>query len=364
MGGKKILVVPLNWGLGHTTRLIPIIRELINCGFAIYFGGSKPQIKLMKQEFKKLQYISFPAMQIRFGRQKYQIISLLIQIPRFIFQIANEHRFTKKLIERERIDMIFSDNVYGIWNKKAYTIFITHQLSIRMPRSLNWMHYPVNYINKWFIKKFNECWIPDIEGSENLAGELSKSKRTQVQYKYIGLLSRFSYFKKPSDTISFRKNSILILLSGPEPQRTFFEKLIAEQLSGLPSEVDYTLIRGLPDEPDGLPGKWKNHLPAMDLHKLIIESEYIICRAGYSTIMDLVVLNRTAILVPTPGQSEQEYLATYLEKKGWFITIPQKNFMLSDALSILRKRKTAHIFDTFRDSSKLRESIQHLITEV
>jgi UDP:flavonoid glycosyltransferase YjiC (YdhE family) len=361
MGVKKILIVPLNWGLGHTTRLIPVIRELIKFKTEIYFGGSQVQIDLMKREFQSIRFISFPAMQIRLSRQKYQAVSFLVQLPGFIVQIFRENRFLKKCIEKEGIKIVISDNAYGLWNKSAYTIFITHQLTILLPKKLKWMQLPANHFNRWCISKFNECWIPDADGPVNLASRLSHPDQIPENCKYVGILSRFDIFKSEETDISIRKNHVLIILSGPEPQRTIFENMIARQLADLPKEIKLNVVRGLPDELKTPYDGWKNHLPAAELHKLIKESEYIVCRSGYSTIMDLITLNRTALLVPTPGQTEQEYLASYMLEKGWFSTLRQENFKLNDALHILQKGKQQITFETIKASSLIEARLKEII---
>jgi spore coat polysaccharide biosynthesis predicted glycosyltransferase SpsG len=361
MESKKVLVVPLNWGLGHTTRLIPVIRELLKYNVEILFGGGSVQEKLMKEEFKSLHYIPSPFFKVRFGKKRFLFFSLLLQLPRFVIQIFNAHFFLRKLINKENIGLVISDNVYGLWSSRVYTVFITHQLNIQLPRSLTRIQSLVNRINHRFISKYNECWIPDIEDNQGLAGILSHPMRMPGNCKYIGLLSRFDEVRKRSSPGKMKKNSILILFSGPEPQRTIFEDLIKEEIPSLPAEMECKVIRGLPDHTEiHLPG-WKNHVPARELAELIRQSEFIICRSGYSTIMDLAVLKKTALLIPTPGQTEQEYLAQYLKGKNWFNWMDQEDFSLSGAIKILQQDSKRIPFDASEYTSLLSDSIKNML---
>ncbi len=361
MQAKKVLVVPLNWGLGHTTRLVPIIRELSKFEAEVYFGGNQVQISLIKQEFPFVQCISFPTLKIRLGREKCQIFSFILQLPGFFIQVLREQIFLKKLIRSKGIDAVIADNVYGLWNKKVYTIVVSHQLSILFPRGLRWMQGAAGRFIKRHISKYNECWVPDVRGKINLAGRLSQQKKTLSNCKYIGILSRFDKYGSEMDSIPIRKNRLLILLSGPESQRTIFENLIAEQLVDLPEEISFQVIRGLPNSSEVPATGWKNHLPAFELYKSIVESSYIICRSGYSTIMDLVTLKKTALLVPTPGQTEQEYLADYLTERGWFKSIKQENFTISEALSILMNNEQRIEMSKFQNKPLLQESLIRML---
>ena len=360
MISKKVLVVPLNWGLGHTTRLIPVISMLQSLGAAIYFGGSKAQIALMKHEFKSIRYIPFPTIRIRLGKQKYQVMSFFLQLPVFALQILREHLFLNKLIKRKGINVVISDNVYGLWNNNAYTIFITHQLEILLPGGLKWIQNPVNQFIRRNISKFNECWIPDVNGTINFAGKLSHPKKLPVNCKYIGILSRFDR-QEPKTNNTGTEHDLLILLSGPEPQRSQFERMIAKQLSQYAELEKYIVVRGIPYGRDTLSKKWINHLPAQKLYKLIMASEYIICRSGYSTIMDLIALNKRALLVPTPGQKEQEYLASYMQEKNWFDTMDQEHFNLRNAFLLLKNSSLQNNFTDLQEADLLKKSLQKIM---
>lgn len=192
------------------------------------------------------------------------------------------------------------------------------------------MNYIANKIHNSFIKRYNQCWVPDFE-ENGLAGELSHPKKSNDGIIYLGALSRF-------ENVSTSKNiyDLLISISGLESQRTIFENIVLEQVKTCQRKV--LIVRGLPSEKTEIKSsnpfvKIKNHLSSADLNIAFQQSGMIICRSGYTTIMDLAKLNRQAVLVPTPGQAEQEYLASYLMEKKNFFAVKQKDFVLEEVLS-------------------------------
>ncbi|HMC85466.1 MAG TPA: glycosyltransferase, partial [Chitinophagaceae bacterium] len=277
--------------------------------------------------------------------------NLFFNMRMILKKIKQENTWLKNILENRKIDAVISDNRYGLFNKKTYCVFITHQLAIQSGWRSNesdgrwsrlagavgrWVDHKILKWNYKFIEKFSSCWVPDWEGEDSIAGDLSHPHvLPNIQVNYMGVLSRF---KKSYNNII--NGSVLILLSGPEPQRTEFENIIFRQMTDYPRQI--VVVRGLPglDSPipfvrDGI--KIYNHLPAVELNEMINVSEIIIARSGYSTIMDLVTLKKSAILVPTPGQTEQEYLAIYMQEKKWMYYLPQKNFNLVNALSAFRR---------------------------
>jgi predicted glycosyltransferase len=172
--------------------------------------------------------------------------------------------------------------------------------------------------------------VPDAKGTLNLAGELSHPiKLPKTPVTYLGLLSRFEIKETEA------KYDVCIILSGPEPQRTIFEKIILKDLFNLQDKI--ILVRGLPGAApfQKLPNSSvviKNHLPSGELNEIIQQSKFVICRSGYSSVMDLAKLQKRALLVPTPAQTEQEYLARYLNAQKLFYCVDQSNFSLNEAI--------------------------------
>jgi UDP-N-acetylglucosamine:LPS N-acetylglucosamine transferase len=346
---KRVVIVPLNWGLGHATRLIPIISELKKSGAEILMGGSPSHLSLLKKEFPDLWEIRIPYSKIELTGGNSQLMAITCQLPKLFLGIIREHFALKNIIRKWKPDAVISDNCYGLWNRKVRSIFITHQVNIKIPRRIRFMEKSLNRLNHWFIKQFDECWVPDLPGDRGFSGVLSDNYDEKLLVHYIGILSRFRDHKPAESTaINSSRKKILVILSGPENQRTQFEKIILRQLPFIPEEFSCTVIRGLPSETE-LPVKGCfNYRDTGEMYSLMKEADCIICRSGYSTIMDLVMTGKSAILVPTPGQTEQEYLADSLSKKGYFQMMKQNNFSL---LKAVESKLPAADMDDYRKTS-------------
>ncbi len=259
------------------------------------------------------------------------IFRLLLQVPRILHAIWREHRWLKKTVYQYQVDAVISDNRFGLWHKTIPSIFITHQLGIRVPGSKT-LENMVQKINYRYINRFSACWVPDEEKAPGLAGDLSHpGKLPSVPLHYIGPLSRLE--KKE---ITEQQDHLLILLSGPEPQRTMLEEKLLAELVHYPGTA--TLVRGLPGANTMLPStnmiRIYNHLPAEELNVEMHKASLLICRSGYSTVMDLALLGKKSILIPTPGQTEQEYLAGLYQQQQTACTTEQQHFSLNSALKI------------------------------
>lgn len=350
MKGKKVLIVPLNWGLGHTTRIIPIIKILIDRGVDVTISGSPAQSSLLTREFKNIQVVHLPYFQMRLDTANRQIYNYFNQLPSFFIQIRKEHKALQELLKHEHFDLIISDNCYGLWNHKAKSVLITHQLNLKIPGAIRILEPLINYINRRLIRNFTFCWVPDFKDiHQNLSGQLSHPSPKSINAFYIGLLSRFTVTHQVKvENNNKGKKNILFIISGPENQRTIFENILKKQVEELENIYDFSFIRGLPDHhSEDLPEGWFNHVSAIDMQAMILQSDIIVCRSGYSSIMDLISLQKPAILIPTPGQPEQEYLAQYLGFTNLFCIQKQKNINIQkgiDALeNINRQSKTIPI---------------------
>jgi len=374
----KVLVAPLDWGLGHVTRCIPIIKELLNQKCIVVAAVSGVQKTILLREIPDLDYVELPGYRIKYGKNRAMtVFQLICSIPKILIRVNREKAWLRAWVDRERPDLIISDNRYGLYSPGVVSIFMTHQLMIRTPlgpvadRILQRMNYA-------FIRRFSLCWVPDAEGPDGLAGELSHPVRLpDIPVRYIGWLSRFGGEAGVDRGAGFDPKTgfdLLVLLSGPEPQRTLLEKKILEQVIDYPGQV--VLVRGLPDGagsqgdpglPDGrdLPAPPRvtihNHLPAAELEAVIRGAERIICRSGYSTVMDLMRLGKRAILIPTPGQTEQEYLGNYLAQKGWSISIEQDGFFLPDAMAAAEEQQKEKLPDAGTGDQLLKKEIMDVI---
>ncbi len=326
---KKVLIAPLDWGLGHATRCIPIINDLLQKDNQVFIAASGNTQKLLQLEFPKIEFLYLKGYNVNYSKSKFWLpITILIQLPKIFASIKYENSWLKNIAVEKKIDLIISDNRLGFYHSTIPSIYITHQLTIKSSFLIlqNWMqkfHYK-------YINKFSECWVPDYEGENNLAGILSHPKTLPIiPVHYLSPLSRFIVTNEQNNY------ELLILLSGPEPQRTILEKKLLTQLSDYTKSVLF--IRGVFDNTvikSFNKIHVENNLVGKELNKALLQSKIIIARSGYSTIMDLVKLKKKAILIPTPGQTEQEYLGEYLTEKGVFFSVKQNEFNLKKNLNI------------------------------
>ena len=327
----NILIAPLDWGLGHATRCVPVIRQLIQKNCNVLIAGEGKIKTLLQKEFPQLVFIHFKGYGIHYSKNSWTLpLQIGKQIPKIISTIQYENERLKEIVKEHRINGIISDNRYGFYHQTVPSVFITHQLRIKTPFGKIVDDY-IQKLNYKYIDRFSESWVPDNGNENNLAGALSHpEKKPGIPVKYIGPLSRL----KAADTEDGRH--LLILLSGPEPQRTIFENLLVEELKNYNEPV--MLVRGLPGEANELQLLSNvsvfNHLPSEELNEKMTAASIIISRCGYSTVMDLAAIKKKSILVPTPGQTEQEYLAKHLMQTNFALCIEQKKFRLKNALQL------------------------------
>ena len=324
----RIFLSPLDWGLGHATRCIPIIKVLLELDCDVIIGSDKTTKILLKKEFPTLEFIQMQGYEIKYSRKIGQFyLKMLIQLPRIITVIRKENYQLHQIIKDYKIDAVISDNRFGLHSSLVPCVYMTHQIQIKTGNFLG--NKIATRIHRHFINKFSITWIPDFK-LNGLSGELSHPIKLPKKCVYLGALSRFKLLDSPE-----KKYDLLISLSGPEPQRTILEEIILAQCDQIKGSI--LLVRGLPGVSEKLVHHHKhldvsNHLSANDLNIVLDQSDLIIARSGYTTIMDLAKLNKKAILIPTPGQAEQEYLANYLMEKKYFYTVTQRNFEMTDVL--------------------------------
>lgn len=362
-GKPRILVAPLDWGLGHATRCIPIIRELMAQGCDVWLAGEGAQEHLLKAEFPSLPFLNLPGYRIKYSKTKKGLIWKMIkQGPKMQRAIQYENKWLKKAIRQYHFDAVISDNRFGLFHKNIPCVFITHQLYIKSPAG-KWTEKILQKRNYRYINQFDQCWVPDAVSDMNLGGELSHPKKIpDITVKYTGPLSRFSFLSNSKEEI--QKDHLLIILSGPEPQRSILENKIVKDISDYPGTA--TIVRGLPGSSSIIPSTnhffFYNHLPADELFKEMLKAEYVISRCGYSTVMDLTALQKKSILIPTPGQTEQEYLSGYLLQKQFAYCIHQKEFILADVL--LKAKQFDYKFSETNSGNNLRQVITDFISSI
>lgn len=318
---KNILVAPLNWGLGHATRCIPIIKALETQGFTVILASDGVALGLLRKEFPHLQNIELPSYNIEYPENgKLFKWKLLTNSPKMIGAILSEKRRIKKIIKEHNIHGLISDNRLGVRSKKIPSVFITHQLNV-MTGNTTWLTSKMHQI---IIKRFNECWVPDVDTVPNLTGKLGHLDKTLKNIKYIGPLSRLH---KKSLT---KKYDLMVILSGPEPQRTLLEEKLVLELQSYNGTIVFVKGKIEPEQTTEVKNHitFYNYMNSAELETAFNESDIVLCRSGYTTIMDLAQLGKKAFFIPTPGQYEQEYLAKKLKKEGLVPYCKQHKFKL------------------------------------
>lgn len=355
----KVLIAPLDWGLGHATRCIPIIKELLNQRCEVIVAATGAQRALLQEEFASLTFVKLPGYCIKYGKNRaFTILRLIGSIPKILIRIKQERAWLRRFAAREGVALVVSDNRYGLAVPGIFCVLVTHQLLIKTPfgRPADLLLQRLNYR---LIRHFSRCWVPDVAGDRALAGELSNPGRLPaIPTRYIGWLSRFDGRSSGDEA----EAALLILLSGPEPQRTLLEQRILQQAAASPCRM--VLVRGLPagsvplkDIPPGI--LVYEHLAAAALERMVRNAGLVIARSGYSTVMDLRRMRKRALLIPTPGQTEQEYLGRRLAEKGWVACVEQNDFSLEEALALA---KTAPGWPADEDAAvSLREEIDSVL---
>lgn len=333
---KKIIVAPLNWGLGHATRCIPIILSSIENGYTPVIASDGDALQLLQKEFPDLEFIELPSYNIKY--KKRLKIGLLLQFLKLRKAVKKEQELIADYVRENDVFGIVSDNRFGVRNGEIPCVYITHQ--IRVLSGITTIF--TSKIHQRIIRKFDECWIPDVQEGLRLSGKLSEIKNLGINVKYLGILSRLKQEKRTFE------NSILILLSGPEPQRSMLEERLLVEFEKYQGKI--VLVRGRIETSQVKSQKENllvyNYVLGDELQELIIRSELVLCRSGYSSILDLAKLGKKAFFIPTPNQTEQEYLAIYLESQRIVPYSKQGDFKLE----LLEKVKNYSGFQNVNNS--------------
>jgi len=335
---KKILVAPLNWGIGHATRCIPIINALQRDGFTPIIASDGDALKLLQQEFKDLKSYQLPSYDIEYPKNSRCLKWKLFFHSFSIYKaVKKEHKIVEELIRKEKISGIISDNRFGVRSKKVPSVYITHQIKVFSGR----YSFLTSYFHQKIIKKFDVCWVPDNKEYPTLSGRLSHGIFKIGNLNYVGTYSRFKKLDLK------KKYELLILLSGVEPQRSLLEKKLIKELEYYKKKT--ILIRGKVSSSSILKVRNKNITIAdfLSLHKLeelINQSELVLCRSGYSSILEMASVNASVFFIPTPGQSEQEYLAKFLQQNNIAPYATQQSFTLKMLKKVNKYKGFQHQF--------------------
>lgn len=349
---KKILVAPLSWGLGHASRSVPIIKELVNNGIEVYVATDSDALRYLKNKFPGLKFFELPSYNVQY-KYSNMFFNILLQIPKILKAIRQERILLNDIIQKNKIDILISDNRYGIISKGIPSVFITHQLNIRIPNLI--VQKIVNIINHHLINRYRFIWVPDFENNNNLSGSLGHHFKSD-KLRYIGPLSRLKNKSENSDSFD-----IVAVLSGPEPQRTYFEEELAKQLTDLP--LKSIIIQGkLDNNLKTIKSDNLTILPFADDEQLVSylkNAEMLISRSGYSTLMDLNSIGAKHVLfVPTPGQTEQEYLADRCFHNTQVIVQQQSSM---DIKTAWESRSKSNGFEVIPSSNLLKTALEELL---
>ncbi len=369
----RVLVCPLDWGLGHATRCVPLVRALRENGHQVRIGATGGGLRLLRSEFPDLDVFDFPGYNVRYSRSpRYFLPMMLWQLPGVLLGMRADSRRLRDILAAHPADLVISDGRYGVLPREIPGIFITHQVFIRVPGRFPgsaWAERLLLALNRRRLRAFDRVWVPDFPGPDSLSGELSHGGGNAGgpdNLEFIQPLSRFAAVDGEGGPRVDAKVDILAVVSGPEPQRTLFEEALREQMTRL--QGTRVLVRGLPGEGHGAaesigsigPGALTEfaHLPGNELAHLFAGAGMVVARSGYSTVMELAGLGaQAAILVPTPGQSEQEYLADHLERIGAAVRMNQDALDLNGARERLRDRPGFGRWKRSRDGFSLSDFI-------
>lgn len=317
-----ILVAPLNWGLGHASRCVPLVHRFLNEGHEVILGGDGESLTLLRRHFPTLRYVYLAPLQLRYSKGKRQVLAMVKALPSIVSWAYKDHVMLRAVLREEHIDRVVSDNRFGLYGRDTECVYMTHQLHIMLPTGWKWLEPVAERLHAWVYGHFNQVWVPDYEDiAQSLAGELShpskmvNGKCSNGKWVYIGPLSRFSSLQISPSSPSY---DVVAVLSGLEPQRTLLETEIKQRYAG--SDERVLIVQGLMNRPNT---RFKRgnitivpYLGDEELANALCGAKHIIAHSGYSTIMDLAALGVSKIeLIPTPGQPEQEYLAVWHSKK-------------------------------------------------
>ncbi|MCB0768830.1 MAG: glycosyltransferase [Flavobacteriales bacterium] len=328
--GARILVAPLDWGLGHSTRCIPVIERLMALGAVPVIGADNGPLKLLIREFPDLEHVRIPGAEVRYAAGTDQRWAMLRQFPRMVDSVRKERALLERIRPGLKLDAVISDQRFGIRSPDLPSILITHQVFPFSPLAQGLLRK----VGRHLIARFDRCWVMDLPEAPGLAGELSHGASMPSNCTYVGTQSRMSS-KDPDVLTGTDKNyRVVVVISGPEPQRTLFEARVTAQLGNLSGR--HLVVRGVPGEHssersgniDLVP-----HLCSGELALHMTAAELIVSRSGYTTLMDLNALERSALVVPTPGQAEQEYLGRLHALTGRFLVQTQEELDISRALN-------------------------------
>ncbi len=351
----KVFYAVLNMGLGHASRSLPLIREFRKRGWQVLVGSTGRALEFLKWEVPGATFLDTPAYDLQYAANGYLLPRLAAQFPRLLKKIHDETRFCKQVVRRHAPDLIISDHCYGMYHPAVRSYFLSHQIYFEMPGGLQMFSALGGHFNFRYHRAYQAIIIPDLKGERGglLSGRLSRTPGNRHHYFYTGLLSSIEKSARPADI------DVLVSISGPEPQRTIFEQKVLAQIGGVPGKKVVLLGKSesLQTRRPDPSLQVRSHAPREEIQELFNRARLIVSRPGYSTLMELAELGKPALLVPTPGQTEQIYLARRMTQMGWFFSVPQ------DSLDLETHLPRAADFPGLSRPGATQQSVQRLFAQ-
>ena len=323
-------------GLGHAARSLPLIKSFLKRDWEVLVGSNGRALDFLKRELSHTSFVTTPDYRLRYASGFWLVPALLQQLPRLMWTIRKEKRYTQAIVEAYGPALIVSDHCYGAYDARIPAVLIAHQLVFEMPAFLDSLRQWGGLLHRQLLRHFDKILIPDIaNGSQGLlSGRLSELPINDSRFAFIGLLSSLSH---PADKPD-KSPDVFISISGPEPQRSILEDIVLRQVGGISGQVVVALGRA---EAEQCLHNSENltvftHLDRQQLAAAMTAAAVIVCRPGYTTLMELAFLGKPALLIPTPGQTEQVYLAEYHRQKGFYQVCKQQELDLPRQITAAR----------------------------
>ncbi len=353
MKKRKIFFAILDMGLGHATRSLPIVKKCIELEWQVIIGCSGRSLIFLEKEIPQASFVEMADYGLRYSEKGVSVLRIMVKFPRLLCVILSEHKFIRQYIHENKVDIILSDHRYGCFSKEIPSFLLTHQLRFIAPKSIRYLEFLGVLFNNYFHCKYSAVIVPDtLQKNQGLiSGDMSKITGEKAYY-FAGILSSLSRQENLKNDID-----VFISISGPEPQRTVLERIIRAQINDIPGKKVVAL--GLPESnfiehthPDII---IYHHLARTEMELFMNKSQIIISRSGFSTIMELAELTKKALFIPTPGQTEQFYLAERLYKNKWFYFVQQ------DKLNLRRDIPLALQYPGFPEMRTTAMSVDYII---
>lgn len=354
----RIIVSPLSWGLGHVTRDAPIVDYLLEKGHEIVFVATGRALTYARRRYADCRAIELPDMPPPYSKTRFFVPMFLKFIPRMLRAIREEHERSQRIFDEVKPDLIFSDNRYGIWSRDIPSFILSHQIRLKTPPALSPLEVFTEAWARSHLKHFTRVIVPDYDGQQTLSGRLSHDLCfwSRDELYYAGQLSTIRPAELPQDV------AVFISLSGPEPQRTVLEEIIRQQVASIEHMGKIVVTLGKPEaankETLGQNVECFSFLPSERQQEMMNRARLVVSRSGYTTVMELAELGRRALYIPTPGQTEQEYLSRYYEEHGMYHSVSQYK------LDLVRDVEAASRFPGFKAPRSTAENVQRLYNDI